>query len=84
MKIGDLSIIRYELYNAHGETEDYIHDYNAKLNSNEMQRPVSFAVGKQTVNVNYLLRTRLALSKILDFLDNLNISGISVEEDKKK
>lgn len=84
MTLSDLSIIRHELYNTHGETEDYICDYNAKLNSNEMQRPVSFAVGKQTVNVNYLLRTRLALSNAVSFFDKLNISGISFEEDEKK
>jgi len=84
MTLSELATVREGLYKATGETEDYICDYNAKANSNEMQRPVSFVVGEQTVNINYLLRTRLALSKALDFFDKLNISGISFEEEKNK
>lgn len=84
MTLSELAAVREGLYKATGEAEDYICDYNAKANSNEMQRPVTFVVGEQTVNVNYLLRTRLALSKALAFFDKLNISGISFEEDKKK
>lgn len=83
MTLSELATIGEGLHRAIGEAEDYICDYNAKAGS-EMQRSVSFVVGEQTVDVNYLLRTRSALSKALDFFDKLNISGISFEEGKKK
>lgn len=84
MTLSELTDVIEGLHKAYGETEDYICDYNAKSGSNDMQRPISFVVGEQTVNVNYLLRTRLALSNAVSFFDKLNISGISFEEEKNK